>query len=373
MIKLSQNQLRRYILGKQGLLERQPLEAMNTFGPLHATDHTTPYLSLLARVDPFVWENLADKRYDEHAFIKLRCMRGTLHLLPESLGNTVQCVYQLTEKEPFHEFAEYDIPEKAAMAARFAILETLEKEGPQSTASIKKYLSANLQKKYKNKYGSETTIIGPVMRWLWSLGLIESGVGVTDWRQKEAAFRIAVSAVEPCDRSEADKALAQTYFELYAPATYEDWAWWCGLNAERCKTAFNSLKLVEVNVNGLPPMWGVETQADALLQTPDTPPDMVRLLPYEDALIKAYKPTRSRFYDDADIAEDSAFSNFGEAVPTIWIDGQIMGVWTWIQKPNEPMTVEPFFQMTKALRKRLNPEIERVQHFIQASHVIWSS
>ncbi len=374
MINLSLNQLRRFVLSKQGLLERQPLEAMTTFGPLHDTSPTTPYLSLLARLEPFVWQNLADKRYHEHAFIKLRCMRRTLHLIPLVLADTVRCAYRLAEDEPFIEFENYNIPEKAAMAARFAIMDTLEREGPQTAASIKKYLGANFQKKYQHKYGAETTIIGPVLRWLWSLGLVEQGIGVTDWRQKELAFLIVDTPPVPCDRAEADAALAQAYFSLYAPATYEDWVWWCGLSAERCKNAFDRLKLVKVKVSGLPEQfWCLETQVESLTQTPDALPEMVRLLPYEDALIKAYKPTRTRFYDDAGIAEDSAFTQFGEAVPTLWVDGQIMGVWTWIAKPNEPMTIEPFHQMTKALRKRLHPEVERVKHFIQASHVIWSS
>lgn len=375
MITATQNQLRHYILGKQGLLQRQPTESMTSFGFLHATDSATPYLSLLARVEPFKWEHLADKRYDEHAYERLRCMRGTLHFVPENLVETIKCAYRANENDPFPEFAQWGITDKEATSARFAILEAIDRHGPQSSATIKKYLGTEFQKKYKNKYG-ETTLIGPVMRWLWSLGLLESGVGITDWRQKEGTFRLSETAPAACDRAESDKALAHAYFELYAPASYGDWSWWCALKAERSKAAFDSLPLVEIEVEGMPEkLFMLAEQVDGFSQTPDILPEMVRMLPYEDALIKAYKTTRYRFYDEAGLAETAAFheESTGEALPTVWVDGRIMGVWTWVRKPNEPMTVEPFHQMTRALRKRLKPEVERLQKFVQASHVIWSS
>ncbi len=375
MITATQNQLRSYILGKQGLLQRQPLDLMSAFGVLHATDSATPYLSLLARLDPFVWENLADKRYDEHAFARLRCMRGTLHIVPEALVETVSCVYRLSESETFPEFATWGITDREATGARFAIMEAIEKHGPQSSATIKKHLPADYQKKYKGKYG-ETTLIGPVMRWLWALGLLESGVGVTDWRQKEGLFRLAETPPMPCDRGQADTALAQHYFETYAPAAYEDWAWWCSLTAERARTAFGNLNVTEVKIEGMDEkMYLLAEQAEAFNQTPDAQPEMIRLLPYEDALIKAYKTTRYRFYDAEGLAEEAAVDpqNPGEVLPTMWVDGRIMGVWTWERKNNEPMTVEPFHQMTRDLRKRLKPEIDRVQKFVRASQVIWSS
>jgi hypothetical protein len=99
---------------------------------------------------------------------------------------------------------------------------------------------------------------------------------------------------------------------------------------------------------------------------------MVRLLPYEDALIKAYKATRYRFYDEAQLAGDVAFTSSGEAYPTVWVDGRVIGIWSWNRKPNEPMTIETFEQITRELRKRLKTEVDRVSEFVEASHVLWN-
>lgn len=214
------------------------------------------------------------------------------------------------------------------------------------------------------------------MRWLWSLGLIESGIGVKDWRHKDHHFRIAQHAPAPCDRAQADQALARWYFALYAPVAYEDWAWWSGLNAERSRAAFAAIEgeLVEVSVKGFPEkLWVFYKDANILQSTDDQPPEMARLLPYEDALLKAYKVTRYRFYDPEGIAEDVAFTKYGEAHPTMWYQGRIIGLWSWKPRAKEPMTVEPFHQMTRDLRKQLKPEVERVSTFIEASPVLWNS
>jgi hypothetical protein len=376
---VTRNQLLRYTLDRQGLIDRKPLVAITALGVLHGTDHTTPYLSLLARLEGFRWEHLADQIYDEGFFSRLRCMRGTVHLVPADIVEWVKCIYVMREDEPFAQFEEYKIPREAVMEMRFFITEVLQTHGAQSASSIKKYLNPDLvSQTYRNKYG-QITAIGPVMRWMWQLGLLESGVGVHHWRSKDDDYRLAQDPPPDCDdaaKHQATVELARHYFATYAPASFEDWAWWCGLKKTPARAAFDALQgeLEEVQVEGMAEtLWLPSDQRDALDQTPDEIPRMVRLLPYEDALIKAYKETRYRFYDDDGLAEGVAITQGGEALPTMWLDGRIMGVWSWVKKANEPMTVDPFQQITRETRKRFKPEVERVQVFIEASHVLWST
>lgn len=375
MTKVGLQQLRHYQLERQGLVERFPLSELPMRGPLHATDHTTPYLSALARTDLSSWEAFADLYYDHHAFTRLRCMRGTLHLVPEAQVETVQCAYRINDHEPFPEFAEFGISLEQATELRFHILEALEREGPQTSASLRYHVPQKWSEKLVSKAGRESSAIGPVLRWLWMMGLVESGIGVGNWRHKDNHFRIATQGISGCDPALADQELARWYFSLYGPAAYEDWAWWSGLPASRCRPAFDAIQptLTEVQVEGLTAsLWMPHTEANRLLNTPPEAPVMVRLLPYEDALLKAYKLTRERFYDPDGLAENIVFTRGGEATPSIWVDGHIIGVWTWVKKPNEPMTIEPFVQMTKTLRRRLKPEIERLQQFVEASHILWA-
>ena len=49
-----------------------------------------------------------------------------------------------------------------------------------------------------------------------------------------------------------------------------------------------------------PVMYTPRGQAAGLLSTPSVPcPEMTRFLPYEDAIVKAYKETRFRFFGPA--------------------------------------------------------------------------
>ena len=379
MTTVSLDQLLRYSLGRQGLLERHPAQRIPEYGPLHGTDHTTPYLSLLARIEDFDWAAFATQMYDHQAYIRLRSMRTTIHLIPEAQARTVECVYNVRETDNYAELESYGIPFEEAVEIRFFIMDLLNEHESVSTLTLKKLIDPDIVKTYQNSYGSTSTTIGPILRWLWSLGLLTSGTGVRDWRKKDNTFRLADRPPADCDddaRAEADIDLCRWYFDLYAPAAFGDWAWWTGFGMERSRAAFDALsaELEPVKVTSIAEeLWMPTDQIEALANTKDAPPEMVRLLPYEDALLKAYKATRYRFYDAEGLAEDIAFTRGGEAVPTMWLDGRIVGIWEWARKANEPVSIQPFNQPTKVFRKRFKPEVDRVRSFIEASHVLWSS
>ena len=344
-----------------------------------ALTHTTPYLSLLARCEDFAWTEFATQFYDNQSHTRLRSMRTTIHLIPAARARTVECVYNLRESEDYPEFEAYGISFEDAVDVRFHIMDLLNEHESVSTLTLKKLLDPDMVKTHQNRYGGSTTTVGPVLRWLWSLGLLASGTGVNDWRKKDNSFRLAAHPPVDCDdesRAAADLDLCRWYFDLYAPAAFEDWAWWCGLSMDRNRAAFEAIsdELAQVTVTGIAEeLWMPPDKMDALAATKDTPPEMARFLPYEDALIKAYKTTRYRFYDAEGLAEDIAFTRSGEAVPTMWLDGRIVGIWEWTRKAGEPMSIEPFNQPTKAFRKRFKSELDRVRNFIEASHILWSS
>lgn len=377
-MSVSLDTVRQYTLGRQGLLERQA-RPLTDFGLLHATDHTTPYLSLLARIPDFRWESLADAWYDDAAFARMRCVRDTIHMVPADYADTMQCIYNWHEDTPNPEFDEYGISLDEAFEIRFHVTEVLQAEGAQSPASIKKFLPESLIIPHVNKRNHQITSLAPVMRWMWRLGLLTSGGGVVDWRKKDGAFKITAEPPLFCEADERAQAtidLCRWYFDLYGPASFDDWAWWSGLKSAEAQAAFDGIatEIDEITVDGIrQTLYLLNADRDALAAAPNEPVEMVRLLPYEDALLKAYKDTRYRFYDDEGLAEEIAFTQYGEAEPTIMADGKIVGVWSFNKKPNEPMTAEPFLQITKAFRRRLKDEIEMLKNFVEASHIIWST
>ncbi|MFP4322637.1 MAG: DNA glycosylase AlkZ-like family protein [Anaerolineales bacterium] len=378
-MRFSVEQLRGYTLARQGLLQRLPSAALTRLGPLYAGDHTAPYLALLARIQNFAWEQFADAWYDDGAFVRLHSLRDTPHIIPVEYADIVGSAYNLDEGDRFAPFDEYDISFEEAVELRFFISELLAGRGPLSGADLKTLLDPDLIFEHVSATGHQMTSIHPVLAWMWRLGVLGYGAGVSDWRHKDAHYRLSPTPPPPTDpevRRRADQQLAQWYFLLYGPASYQDWVHWSGLDDSRCQMAFAALEpdLVAIEVADMAAqLWMLSGEYPAFTETPADLPPMVRLLPAEDAFLHAYAQTRSRFYDTEGLAGEIIFNRHGQAEPTVWVDGRIIGVWSWHKKADEPMTVEPFEQMTRALRKRLKDEVERVQQFTQASHVLWIS
>jgi hypothetical protein len=53
----------------------------------------------------------------------------------------------------------------------------------------------------------------------------------------------------------------------------------------------------------------------------------VNLLAHEDTALKAYFQTRTRYLRD--IPQNRAFNQIGEALPTVMVQGAIVGTWQW--------------------------------------------
>lgn len=212
------------------------------------------------------------------------------------------------------------------------------------------------------------------MRRMLSLGRLEYGTASTaqvTWRKKERLFSLPIStsstttsttttttettttttttttsattttiatvppspipATPSFERALVD--LAFFYFERYGPASVDDFIWWTGLSPLVCRVAVKAIQsqLVLVKVVGMPEdLFLFKSQLDKLKAAPKEVPKMTRLLPYEDAIIKAYKATRYRFFGEGaetiETAMKHGISKGGEARPTVWLDGAIVGM-----------------------------------------------
>ena len=120
------------------------------------------------------------------------------------------------------------------------------------------------------------------------------------------------------DTVAAATGLARLWFEAYGPATLDDLQWWTGWTKTRTRAAAAPLDTVEVDLDGRAGL----VLADDL--EPVEPPDpWVALLPALDPSSMGWKhrdfllgPHRERVFDVN-----------GNAGPTVWVDGRIVGGW----------------------------------------------
>eukprot|EP01080_Neovahlkampfia_damariscottae_P009141 gene9141-1229_t len=230
VLKITEKQLNHYTFKKQGLIERKEFEKIpNEYLPLHGTSHTTPYLSLFARMKNVSSDDISIHFTGKQVEYPLkRCMRGTLHIVPTEQISAIHSVYGskelLQDEEKIGGFEHDDIEPLLK-----PILTILKEKGPLAAADVKKYINSKLIKKNKNK----ATNLMYAFRFLYRRGDIELGSNEfdekKDWKDHNRKYSLTTLKYENMDFSKGIKELGNWYFSVYGPASFKDFVWWSGL------------------------------------------------------------------------------------------------------------------------------------------------
>jgi hypothetical protein len=118
---------------------------------------------------------------------------------------------------------------------------------------------------------------------------------------------------------DARTALARRWLERFGPGTVNDLKWWAGWNLGATRAALANLETEEVDLDG----------AAALVlagdvEPPHDPEPWVALLPSLDPTIMGW------FERDWYVGghRQQVFDRNGNAGPTIWADGRVVGAWS---------------------------------------------
>jgi len=282
--------------------------------------------------------------------------------------------YLIEEGNQTRALRNHEIDIDYAEEVKGVAINILRQHGPQTSTSIKKYLPKEHLKKTNNN------IVGHVLRWAESLGEVEYGnVGVDSWRKSDKLFSIVPELeIAYTNQKQSDMGLTQWYFRQYGPATEQDFIWWTGLTVTRSRRAFRSIAmaLTEVKIKDYSfpnaPFYMLTEKFLELKNTSSTDiKNMVRFLPYEDALLKAYKLTRNRFFGFHDSKLSTFITSGGEAKPSVWLNGQVIGLWEWTNKKDRVMNI--MIPNRSELKPLFEEEATSVQEFIEASEINWQN
>ncbi|MGI8807113.1 MAG: DNA glycosylase AlkZ-like family protein [Acidimicrobiales bacterium] len=125
-------------------------------------------------------------------------------------------------------------------------------------------------------------------------------------------------AETPPSADEARVELSRQWLRAFGPATVADLKWWSGLTLGQVRTAIAALDVEEVDLDGVP---GIVLADD--VATTEPPDPWIALLPSLD-------PTTMGWHQRAWYLGDHArelFDTNGNAGPTVWSDGRIVGGW----------------------------------------------
>jgi len=321
---------------------------------LHATEAIAPYLSLWARVPDFQRQELEDALYERRELAKVLCMRATLHAVPsEELPLFFQAYVERHTRAEFWDWGSLLVPagicqdeEVEALLKRLhrRVLDVLAQKGPATAREIDQAvpeLEATVRYGVGKPYEGEVSIGSRLVPSMCTLGLLIRTRPRGTWRSnlyEYAALRhwlpdVDLQSVTP---SEAQAWLVRRYLAAFGPATFDDVQWWTGFSVGETAAALKTLApaVVDVAIEGLG--GGYLLLADDAPRLNDfAPPDRpsVFFLPSLDPYIMGYHDRR-RFLSLEHYSK--VFDRAGNALPTVWVNGQVVGAWGQRQAPVAP-------------------------------------
>jgi hypothetical protein len=313
---------------------------------VHGTDPATVYLSTAARMKTPRRAVGALERalYEDHSLVRTLCMRRTMFVVPLHLVPVVQAactdalvaaqrkrVVGLIESGGIARDGRRWLREVEAQTV--AALDELGEATAVELSKLVPKLRLQLTEGEGKKWGVS---VGVSTRVLFLLSLEQRVVrgrpkgqwtsSQHRWAPMDTWFPDGIPTMPAPD---ARAELARRWLAAFGPATTADMQWWTGWPLGQTRTALGAVDAVEVELDDgegwvLPDDVG-RTRA---------PKPWVALLPALDSTTMGWKERRWYLGEHAGVL----FDRNGNAGPTVWADGRVVGAWT--QRPDGEVVFE---------------------------------
>lgn len=338
---------------------------------LHATDPATVYLSARVRVPGLAVADLEAALYDERTLVRHLGMRRTLFVVPTSLVSVVQaaCTDAIAARERQRLVRDVEeggiAPDGSAWLdeAEQVTMAALATAGKATGASLSRTvpaLQAKLTYAEGKSWGGEVGVAGRVFTVLAAEGKMARGRPRGSWTSGQHEWTpMAAEGRVPMDPAAAQAELVRRWLAAFGPATAADVQWWTGLGVRQVRVALDAAGAVEVDLGGVA---GVALADD--LDPEETSPPWAALLPGLDPTTMGWKH-RDWYLGDHGPA---LFDRNGNAGPTVWWDGRVVGGWT--QRPDGEVVVRLLDDVGTDARGAVDVEVERLQRWLAGVRVM---
>ncbi|MHC9294763.1 winged helix DNA-binding domain-containing protein [Mycobacterium sp. LTG2003] len=340
---------------------------------LHSTDPATPYLSLWARLPGFAVADLDTELYERRTVVKHLAMRRTLWMVhthdlaaiqagasDRVAGNELRKLIGDVEKSGV-------APDGArwVSSACAAVLRHLQEHGPTSAKELRAALpelSGSHDPAPGKRWGGEIPLGPRVLTVLGVQGEIVRGPNDGAWTVSRPRWTITADWLDgkpgPVPGDEARTELVRRWLAAFGPATVTDIKWWFGNTLTWARSALRDLGAVEVDLAGTPGY----VLSDDLDDDPDPGP-WCALLPGLDVTTMGWfdrdwyvGPHRSQVFDTN-----------GNAGPTVWCDGRIVGGWR--QDENGRVVLCLLEETGSAMSRALQRKADELTEWLAAARV----
>jgi hypothetical protein len=302
----------------------------------HGSDPASVFLSARARLrKPAATVAALEKAlYDDRTLVRTLCMRRTMFVVPVELVPVVQAA--VTEALlPGERRRTVQLIEQSGVAADGAAwLKEMEAATLAEIAARGEATGAELSKAVAGL--NRQIPVGEGKTWAGTIGLSTRVLFLLStaqrivrgrprgswtssqyrWSPIEAWLPGGVPVMEP---AAARAELARCYLASFGPATTADLKWWTGWTVGQAKAALAAVDATEIALAGDALGWVMPDD----LEPARSPRSWVALLPPLDPTTMGWQE-RSWYLGDHG---PELFDRNGNAGPTVWADGRIVGGW----------------------------------------------
>jgi hypothetical protein len=335
---------------------------------LHASDPATVYLSARARVPGFDPEDLAAALYDDRTLLRMLGMRRTMFVVPPDLAAVMQaaCTEALLppqRRRLARMLGEQGVtpdPEAWLDDVETRVLAALASRGEATATELTEdvpELATKLMFGAGKKWGGTVGVSTRVLFLLATAGLIVRGRPRGTWLSSQYRWALTaewVGAPLPrLDRAAAQADLLERWLRTFGPGTLTDLKWWTGWTVRDTKAAMEAVGAVEVDLE-TGAGWVLPDDLEGEAATGD----WVALLPALDPTVMGWKDR------DWYLATHQAalFDRNGNAGPTVWCNGRIVGGWT--QRRDGEVAVELLEDVGAEASAQVEVEAQRLQSWL---------
>lgn len=301
---------------------------------IHSSDPATVYLAAWARVKDFQIGDLEQALYEDRSLVRMLGMRRTMFVVTRFGAATMDaaCTKALIKGERKRQIRIIEDSGLAEDGADFtdriaaATLESLRARGEATAAELKEdvpELDLKIHfgdgKKWQGSVGLSTR----VLFLLATEGRIVRGRPLGSWISSQ--YRWAPTdawlggPLPELDPEQARVDLVRRWLGTFGPGTELDVKWWTGWNLGPMRKARAQAGAIEVELDSGETGYALADDLDPI----DAPDDWVALLPGLDPTVMGWK---NRDWYLGDYAGE-LFDRNGNAGPTVWWNGRIVGGW----------------------------------------------
>lgn len=369
---------RRARLGLRHRLARSastPEETVAAMVALHSSDPVTVFLSAWARVDGFVPAALEEALYERRSLVRMLGMRRTLFVVPREFAPVMHeaCTKALVppQRRRLVKMLEQQGVARPGRGARWldrvesATLDALKARGEATARDLTKEvpeLTAKLSFGEGKTWAGTVGVSTRVLFLLATEGLIVRARPLGTWVSGQ--YRWATTEawlggpLPEVDHAEACADLLSRWLRAFGPATATDVRWWTGWTAKLATTTLQAIGAVPVELD----------EGPGYVMPDDLEP--VRKAGAWAALLPGLDPTIMGWKDRTWYLGDGGgrlFDSNGNAGPTVWADGRVVG--GWAQTREGKVVMELLVPVDARTRKRIDAERERLPAWLEGAWV----